>query len=505
MQAASRLQKTLLDTVVTPIKAFRLRYLPLLMIYFAYGASGFIGIADSFFVKERLAISAVGLISIGVWLGIPWTIKMVFGQFVDSINFFGSRRRSYIFLAASLMVVFSVLLTGLAAKWSFVMALGAPIHIYFVANMIAVIGVVLQDVVADAMSVEVVDRAGRTEKEINHDLAMVQLLGRLSLSLAVFLVSGLGGWLAQRCSYSTMYALTLIIPCISVTGCLLAKIDIADKRPLQPMILFGGIAFGAFVIVMGLCQVAYCQEIVVAVSLVVIVYFLTVVTKSVSVQQKKRIFAAAIVIFVFRAMPSVGPGLQWWHIDVLGFNKAFFGTLAQIGAGLSIIGMWVLARYVTEKPISQIIIVLTVISTLLSLPVIGLYYGLHHWTQEVFGFGAHTIALVDTALASPFAQLSMIPMLTLIAATAPRGNAATWFALMASFMNLALTAGSIASKWLNQTWTVSREVKSAAGVVTTPADYSHLGILLWITTIASFVLPIVAVLLFMRGGQHKAV
>ena len=106
---------------------------------------------------------------------------------------------------------------------------------------------------------------------------------------------------------------------------------------------------------------------------------------------------AAIVIFIFRAMPPVGPGLQWWEMDVLHFNKAFFGTLAQIGAGLSIVGMWVFAKYITQKPIGLILIILTILSFLLSLPVLGMYYGLHEWTQATLGFGAHTIAIVDTA------------------------------------------------------------------------------------------------------------
>jgi hypothetical protein len=37
----------------------------------------------------------------------------------------------------------------------------------------------------------------------------------------------------------------------------------------------------------------------------------------------------------------------------------------------------------------------------------------------------------------------MIPLLTLTAYYAPPGQRATWFALMASFMNLALVAGQL--------------------------------------------------------------
>ena len=57
---------------------------------------------------------------------------------------------------------------------------------------------------------------------------------------------------------------------------------------------------------------------------------------------------------------------------------------------------------------------------------------------------ARTIAFVDAAASSPFVQLSMVPLLTLTAYYAPPGHRATWFALMASLMNLALVAGSVA-------------------------------------------------------------
>jgi hypothetical protein len=83
-------------------------------------------------------------------------------------------------------------------------------------------------------------------------------------------------------------------------------------------------------------------------------------------------------------------------------------------------------------------------------------FGLHRWTEAAFGFGARTIGLVDTALSAPLAQLGMIPMLTLIALHAPPGRRATWFALVASLMNLALQAGSVLSRGLNAVFPVER-------------------------------------------------
>ena len=64
-------------------------------------------------------------------------------------------------------------------------------------------------------------------------------------------------------------------------------------------------------------------------------------------------------------------------------------------------------------------------------------------------------------------------------------------------MNLALNAGALVSKHLNRIWVISREIKNAAGNIIVSANYDHLGVLIWIVTIAGLVLPITAVILFL--------
>ncbi|MGB6194843.1 MAG: hypothetical protein WBF49_00625, partial [Methyloceanibacter sp.] len=84
--------------LLTPVRAMRLRYLPLLMIYYAYGALGLVTIAETFWIKEALTLTPAELASIAVWLTLPWTIKMVFGQLVDSVPILGSERRAYVYI-----------------------------------------------------------------------------------------------------------------------------------------------------------------------------------------------------------------------------------------------------------------------------------------------------------------------------------------------------------------------------------------------------------------------
>ena len=158
---------------------------------------------------------------------------------------------------------------------------------------------------------------------------------------------------------------------------------------------------------------------------------------------RRSILFSSVIIFVFRSVPNVGDGYFWWTLDVLKFDPSFYGTLRQVGAILAIVAMWALSKELTEYSATKVLFWITIAGTALSLPSIGLYYGIYHWTEAMFGFGARTIALIDMATASPFAQLSIIPLLTLIAFYAPAGHRATWFALMASLMNLALAAGQL--------------------------------------------------------------
>ena len=491
--------EALKSAFLNPIKSFKLKYLPLLMVYFAYGASGITSIAETFWVKEHLNLSAEALVTLGVWLSIPWTIKMVFGQLVDTIPIFGSQRRAYVYIGAGLITISTILMIGLVGNKSWI-HFTTPQNVYILASLFSVVGFVLQDVVADAMSTEVVDR-NQPKEEVERELAMVQVLGRLALSIAGFIVAGLGGWLAQIFSYETMFEIGLFIPLLSIIGVTIVKLDTPEPSKIDCKILCGGIAFAVFVVFMGYNDFPYAQEIVFFVSLAVISYMIKDVIDELDYETKRKIVIATIVIFVYRAMPGVGPGVTWWEIDVLHFNKAFFGTLAQIGSGLAILGMWFLSDWITKKPISWTLIMLTVVGTVLSLPIVGMYYGLHHWTEEVFGFGAKTIALVDTAVESPFGQLSMIPLLTLIAIYAPAGKRATWFALMASMMNLALTAGGLLTKYLNEIFVVSRKVVQN-GVVVSHADYSQLGKLMILVTTANFIIPIVVIWwLMIRKGE----
>jgi hypothetical protein len=338
------------------------------------------------------------------------------------------------------------------------------------------------------MSTEVVSRVdeggrSRPEHDVRTELGMVQVIGRLALSIGILTVAGLSGWLAKFVERETVFLLGLIVPVISMVGVLSIQSENTERRPLNWGILGGGLAFGATVLGLAIGKVPFAQELIFALSMVVICSMLVVITRDLDAKTQQSILFTTIIIFMFRATPSAGDGYFWWTLDVLKFDAGFYGTLRQTAAILAIAAIWFLSKQLTEYSVRGTLFWLTIAGALLALPNIGLYYGLHEWTEQQFGFGARAIALIDTAAGSPFAQVSMVPLYTLIAFHAPAGRRATWFALMASLTNLASVAGQLQTKYLNQSFTVGR------------GEYDELGMLLITVMLLSLLSPLIAIAL----------
>jgi hypothetical protein len=447
--------------LLAPLRRLNRRTLPPLLIYLVAGASAFASIAETFWVRERLGLSPTALLALAAWLTVPWTLKMVFGHLVDTVPILGSRRRAYILLGAVMQLAASLALSAAAAGMTGPFGAEA---VYVAASLLAVVGLVVQDCVADALTTEVVDRTApdgtpRDPAAVQAELGDVQVLGRVALMGGAFAVAGVGGWAAQVLPVATVFLIGAAIPLLSVLAAVLLREDaapaVARERP-DPRILGGGAAFAAALLALGLLDPPFAPEIGLLLSLGVLVWLLRRTMEGVPPATQRAMAAAAAVIFAFRAAPPAGPGLQWWQIDVLGYDQGFFGVLAQIGTGLAIAGSLLLGGRMVRLPLGFVLGWLSVLGAVLALPTIGMLFGLHEWTEAHLGFGARTIGLVDTALSAPLAQLGMIPMLTLIAMHAPPGRQATWFALVASLMNLALQAGSVLSRGLNAAFPVER-------------------------------------------------
>lgn len=145
-----------------------------------------------------------------------------------------------------------------------------------------------------------------------------------------------------------------------------------------------------------------------------------------------------------------------------------------------------------------------IVDTLSSL---NLRYAAHHdlsqyWTSPLIGgvIDAQFIAIIDIAIELLLGQIAMIPMLAWIARNAPDHLKATFFAVMASFTNLALSASSLATKHLNQIYIVPRELHDPRlSQIAVAADYSELGRLLIIAALILVGGPLITVFIIQRS------
>jgi MFS family permease len=524
--------------IVDLLRQMRISYLPPLMVYMAAGISGLTGIVGTFFIKDYLDLPAEFLAMLGFWAGLPWALKMPLGHLVDLIWRFKS---VLVFVGATLIGASLAIMLGLISSPSLFTPHMTVESWFVLAALLAPVGYVIQDVVADAMTVEavpVVDEDGKPydEKTLKLMHTTMQTLGRVAIVGGGIVVSLMNILLfndvgrmnehEQVLVYITIYKMAMIIPLISVAGVILAemlkrcrsknisRLNCNEKnqpertggslRQVEPnwWILWGSSIFVLFTLAMGLMQVPYNQEIVFAGSMTIVLFLMANLVKVLEPSARRTLVGTAVVIFVFRALPGPGAGASWWQIDELGFDQQFISLLSLISSSLALFGMFIFRRFMAEKSIFFVVGFLTILGALLSLPVIGIFYGFHEWTARLTNgvVDAHFIAVVDTALESPLGQVAMIPMLAWIAASAPAHLKATFFAVMASFTNLALSLSNLGTKYLNQIFTINREVLDPlTGQIRTPADYSELGILLLTVTAIGLLLPMTAIVLINRS------
>jgi len=526
-------------------REMRLSYLPPLMVYMAYGISGLTGVVGTFFVKDYLGLSASFLAALGFWAGIPWGLKMPIGHTVDLLW----RWKSWLVgLGAALLAASLGIMAALIGSREAMTAI-LPAEVWFVlSTLLAPVGYVIQDAVADAMTVEAVPRVdergepfdARTRKLMH---TTMQTLGRVAIigggilvaMINVYVFTGVEGLPQVEIVrlYRQVYLMALVIPFVSVLGVGIAwwlkqrqrrhlfqrgfsreqaahmvNVRDASDEPTHPnwWILGGSLGFVLFTLAIGFSGLSRNEEMVFVGSMAIVLFLMVRLVRELEPDARFTLVGTAVVVFIFRAIPSTGPGTTWWMIDQLKFDQHFLSVLSLIGSTLTLAGMFVFRRFMAERSIAYVVGFLTIVGTILSLPVVSMYYGLHEWTARMTGgvVDARFIALIDTALESPLGQISMIPMLAWIANSAPVNLKATFFAVMASFTNLALSLSQLGTKYLNEIFVVTREVRDqVTGVIHTQADYSQLGDLLIAQLLLGLALPFVAIL-FAKVTRFKS-
>ena len=231
----NRVIKFLDSTFLDLGRQFKWTYLPPLMVYMAAGISGLTGIVGTFFVKDYLNLSAAFLAGLGFWAGIPWALKMPLGHLVDLI---WERKNYMVYFGASLIALSLLIMYGLIIHTE-EMSQVFSVETWFVISVIlAPVGYVVQDVVADAMTVEAVPLVDETGRDYSKDQIKImhttmQTLGRFAIIGGTVLVALVNVILFRDVEsleqtekinlYGTIYIYALVIPIVSVLGVILAN------------------------------------------------------------------------------------------------------------------------------------------------------------------------------------------------------------------------------------------------------------------------------------------
>ena len=325
----NRISKFFDDTLLDLGRQFKWSYLPPLMVYVAAGISGLTGIVGTFFVKDYLNLSAAFLAGLGFWAGIPWALKMPLGHLVDLI---WNKKNYMVYFGAFLISISLLIMYGLIIHTE-ELALIFSVEKWFVISVIlAPVGYVIQDVVADAMTVEAVpltDEKGKdyTKDQIKLMHTTMQTLGRFAIIGGTVLVALANVILfrdvdnleqAEKINlYGSIYIYALIIPLVSVLGVILGSylkkkrindlriqgLEYKDEHSTQKTeinwwILGGSLIFVIFTLSVGSLNLPFAQEIVFIGSVIIILFLMFKLIKELPKHLRLTIVGTAVIIFI---------------------------------------------------------------------------------------------------------------------------------------------------------------------------------------------------------------
>ena len=136
-------------------------------------------------------MSAEFLAALGFWAMLPWALKVPLGHLVDLI---WRHKAGLVYLGALLIAASLLIMVGLIADPAAMRKVMSAEAWFVLSTLLAPVGYVLQDCVADAMTVEAVPRVddeGRPlsaeERKLGH--TTMQTLGRVAIIGGTVLVS----------------------------------------------------------------------------------------------------------------------------------------------------------------------------------------------------------------------------------------------------------------------------------------------------------------------------
>jgi predicted MFS family arabinose efflux permease len=246
------------------------------------------------------------------------------------------------------------------------------------------LGVGFTDVLTDALMVENGKPLGLT--------GVFQSVQWGALSAASVLTGVLGGYLAERRAFATVFALVACFPIVS----LLMAAFVVKERPSR-------------LDLEGLRETWQALR---------------------EAFGRRDLWVVSGFIFFWAFSPSFGPAFFYYETDTLGFSQTFIGVLASLGAIASIAGAWAYARLSRAFSLRRLIVYSIGAGTL--------------GTLAYLVYRDRVSAIVITVVFGAVGMTTQLAFLDLAAKACPRRAEATFFALLMSVYNL----GSKSSEWV---------------------------------------------------------
>ncbi|HIK42304.1 folate/biopterin family MFS transporter [Thermoleptolyngbya sp. M55_K2018_002] len=352
----------------------------ILLVYFVQGILGLARLAVSFFLKDDLALSPAQVSALLGVAAIPWMIKPLFGFMSDGLPIFGYRRRPYLVLSGVLgAIAWVAMSTVVHSAWAATLAIA-----------LSSLAIAVSDVIVDSLVVE------RARLESSKASGSLQSICWGASALGGLLTAYLSGFLLERFSVQTVFAITATFPLIvSLVAGLIAESPVTQPADWSAM----------------RSQV---KDLWAAIS-------------------QKSIWLPTAFLFLWQSTPTAESAFFFFTTNDLGFTPEFLGRVRLVTSLASLLGIWLFQRFFRTVPFRTFFGWTIVISTLLGMTMLLL---VTHANRAI-GIDDHWFSLGDSLILTVMGQIAYMPVLILAARLCPPGVEATLFALLMSITNLA--------------------------------------------------------------------
>ena len=347
-------------------------------------------LAVKFWLMDEYGVSIAGVGAILSTVSLPWCLKPLWGWISDTYPIAGRRRKPYIILCNVGVAVLWVLLSSSPHTEA-----GVTVILMMVSTLTC-----FSDVLYDATMV------GISQKEQSSKSGSYQSLCWTFRSLGSFSAAVAAGFLLETVKPTQIFGMESIFPLVVVMGGLLMyeKADVSGEATTSSW------------------------------------------RKVMESMRDPKLWKPALFVCAFALTPGSGNAWFYYLVEEHGFTPKVMGLLTCIRHGSMLVGTLIYRRWLREVPFRRFFVRLVLLSSLLSLTPLLLFYKVN----RAVGIPDFFFVAGDDVFLAAIGQIAMMPCLILVAKLCPDGVEASLYATFVALINFS----GIASDYLSSvlTW-----------------------------------------------------